>query len=501
LADKAFISWTGEHPEFFAKAILFARKYGYKRTVPITALAYLSRAENKAFFRLIFDQVIWNLDNLLEFMEVIFSGQVRKVGSCIRKAVSLKLNMADEYQFVKYGSKGKSTNLADVIHMCSPKPLDRTREAMFYYALTDYTRLLKKYGEDFISKNLPVIYGYEKFKVTKDLSLVAKHKLPYEVVTSVNSTPEAWDLLLHNSPALNMLRNLRNFRDKGVLENPENVKFIVDKLSSVDWVTSNRILPHQIFAGYSSLEKIIPAIETALETALENSISNLQQLPGDTYVSLDVSGSMHTTKLSTRSSISCLDVGGLLAISLSKLAAGGAVGDIARDVSRVHFTVFDTECRQPDLNLNTPTLQLNAELIKIRGGGTDLGSSIRYLIKNKINVATAILITDFESWSDWASNSPVAKAAISEYRRKVNLNTKFFFVQLVPVGTSQVPQHFENCYFVYGWNDSVIQFIANHACNRTQIDSINAIRLSQPTTTEIKRLADGAISGLGVKSK
>ena len=93
-----------------------------------------------------------------------------------------------------------------------------------------------------------------------------------------------------------LLRNLRNFVKSG-----SNLDTALEQLSNSDMERASRQIPFCFFSAYHTLTKgkiITPQIHATLDKAI------MDQIPGRTLVTVDVSGSM-MSRISRKSDVRC----------------------------------------------------------------------------------------------------------------------------------------------------------------------------------------------------
>lgn len=126
-----------QDPAFAARAIVYAREQGFMRLQPIVGLVYLSLTD-RTLFRAIFPRVILTPGDLLDFVQIVRSRQIRPgLGRALKEEINRWLNGLSEYHAIKYGSDaGAKLSLRDVLRLTHPQPADPQHDALFLY-LTD----------------------------------------------------------------------------------------------------------------------------------------------------------------------------------------------------------------------------------------------------------------------------------------------------------------------------------------------------------------------------
>lgn len=88
-------------------------------------------------------------------------------------------------------------------------------------------------------------------------------------------------------------------------------------------------------------------------------------------------------------------------------------------------------------------------------GGTDTGAPVRKLIREGKKVDQIVMITDEQQ----NSGSPFYEE-LKRYRSKVNRDVKAFIIDITPYRHAMVPALDPHTYYIYGWSDTVLSYIA-----------------------------------------
>jgi hypothetical protein len=201
-----FAAFAEKDPRFLAQAILYARNEGLMRLAPLTALIALSASPNedaKEMFRLIFPKVVRTPGDLQDVISLIRTKKIRGMGKLTQRAAGRWLGAMSEYHAIKYGAESQEMSLRDIYRLTRPKLAGRSN---------DIARYLVK-GE--VAEGLAQIAGYEAFKTearayrgeatpeseARLLSLIAEHRLPWEVVAGqVTGSAAVWKAMLYQMP-------------------------------------------------------------------------------------------------------------------------------------------------------------------------------------------------------------------------------------------------------------------------------------------------------------
>jgi len=413
------------NPEFMAKALVFARNEGFMRLQPLYGLAVLSGA-HPDLFASIFQQVVRIPSDLADFLTILRGMRRGQGGRAVKRQVALFLGRITEYWAMKYNGRGRGFSLGDAIATAHPKPTTLRQQALYRYLRGQETNLAL----------LPQIEALEKLKNANDdnerIRLIQEGKLPYEVVTSaISPTRGIWQTLMKEMPAFALLRHLNTLDRHGVFSRKKNLKYVQERLTDAEALRKAKILPFRFAKAFAEVNH--PDLRDTLREAVDLSFDNLPDVPGRTAIFLDISGSMTGEYLQT---------GSIFALALYKKTDGNSL-----------FWLFDTlvEDAKPS---RRDSIMSQAERIKARGG-TNTGAPVRRLIEQGESVDQIIMITDEQQ----NTGSPFYQELV-EYRRKINPHAKAFIVDIAPYQSSMVPPDDSNTFYIYGWSDTVLSFIA-----------------------------------------
>jgi 60 kDa SS-A/Ro ribonucleoprotein len=435
-----------QDPIALSEEAISAREEGYMRTLPVLATVVLSGLPNKQLFRKTARGVFKIPRDVVQFIEICKSGAVPGVagfGGCRVDAAREWIETMSEYHAVK-GFGSKTMVLRDAVRLTHPHPRDqKSRELLGW--LSGHVPGKR------VCENTMVV-ALELLKCTSDpaehVQLIRKARLPYEVVTTAVANPsrEVWVELLRNAPTMNLLMNLVTFNRHGVFTDEENVSIACEKLSRPDALRSSRILPFQAYRAwkmYSEQSNADPRIIAALSDALENSVANMPLFGGRVCLAPDVSGSMQGFYVNEKQTISAAEVSGIFAAGLLKRCP--------------NVTVLPFESRVVNISLNPrDSVLANAQTISsLGGGGTSLSAPVERLLRNRDKVDLFVGITDNEEW--------IGRGFLEtwhQYVREVSPEAKAVLITVVPTSHSVAPESEPGMYFVHGWSDAVLRYVA-----------------------------------------
>jgi len=432
--------------EFAAKAIVYARNNGFMRSQPILALAILAEYD-KDLFKQIFNKVCLIPSDVFEFLSFYKWLGHGTGGRMVKQAIANFLNAnLSPYWIIKYNGRGRGFNLKDLVKISHIKPANDSINELIKYLLD-----LKYDADRFQQLKL-----YDWFRSTAQylaedsiIDLIRKAKLPHEVVTSrVNMTPAIWEALMYEMPVMALLRHLATLEKNDVFNSEENVNFVIERLTNEDLLLRAKILPFRVYDAYKKIFN--ERIKDALREALETTVANLPDIEGKTAILIDTSWSME--KLISKAS--------LFAISLYKKTNGNAV-----------VIEFNNSAKKVELSKHDSILTQMDKFVA--RGGTNTASAVELLIKNNIIVDNIVVITD-EQQNDGAPFYNV----LNKYRKWINPNVKTFIVDLSPYRNYFTPPADKNTFYVFGWSQSVLDYIAlNTKDTNSIVDEINNVKL------------------------
>lgn len=506
-ARALFGEFAGADPEFLARATIYARTRGLMRSAPIEALAHLSLggATAKRAFHAAFPRVIQTPGDLADFWTLVRgANKVRGVGRSVRSATNRWLEGMSAYHAIKYGATSQTMSLRDIYRMARPK-LSGSPAAIASY-------LVK--GEvptgDLAASFPEQLRGYHAFKTATAeietlLAMVEQYRLPWEVVSGQlgggdgAERTKVWTAMSFQMPYMALLRNLNNLLKYGVLDNADTRKIVLGRLADRENVLKSKQFPFRFISAIRAVEQqtgvgtahVRSAVTDALKRALDASVANLPFTTQHVLSVLDVSGSMSSNNIGgyrpgkpTSEPIKCSDIGAIFAAATYKAAAEGGVGDIL---------TFDTEARwETGLHAGQSVYDI-AQRINHQGGGTSLWVPIHAALTSGKRYDVMIFITDNMSWASEMGNGAggyygyswqrsrgetASQAALDAYRAQINPDVRVFFVQLVPTTTQMTAPDTVNTWYIAGWSNSVLDYIALQSASGTsQLEAIQTIAL------------------------
>lgn len=424
-ADRIHDEMLAKDPEFAAKAIIAAREQGFMRLQPIFGLAKLSAVDPNLFSR-IFRRVVRIPSDLMDFMTILDGMGRGQGGRAVKRVIADFLNDVSEYWVIKYNSenRGRGYNLTDAVRTVHPKPKNEKQEALFRYLV----------GKETDMSLLPQIAAYERYKKAKTkeerIAAIREGSLTHEVVTSTGNMDEnIWSALMLEMPVFALLRHLNALDRAGVLD--ANRGHVQELFTDKEVLGKSKILPFRFATAYREVHKAW--VRDVLDRATDLSFDNLPDISGRTLVALDVSASMDGQYVK---------IGSLFAFALYKKTQGDSL-----------FYLFNRYAWDANPSMEEGILK-QAARIRV-SGRTNTGSPVEKLMVDGQKVDNIILITDEQQ-----NSGSEFYHVLQDYRRKFNPNTKAFIVDVSPYRTGMVPSDDDKTFYVYGWSDTVLNYIA-----------------------------------------
>lgn len=429
---------------FIAKTAVYARTEGFMKDMPALLLAELASRDG-ALLEKVFDRVCDNAKMLRNFVQIVRSGATgrRSLGSRPKRLVQRWLDQRSDAQILA-ASVGNDPSLADVIRMVHPKPADAGRRALYAYVI----------GRPHDVAALPACArAYEDFKagLTDQVPDV-----PFQMLTSLPLGAKGWRAIAAKGGWQMIRMNLNTFLRHGVFDDVKLTKQIAAKLACQAEVRRAKVFPYQLMMANTQADAGVPkAIRRALHDAMEVAIENVPMESGQTYVLLDVSGSMHSPVTGHRpgqtSKVRCVDVAALVAAAFMRRNAATEVVPFHTQVLRCPVGTWDS------------VLTNAQKLASLPAGGTDCAAPLRELNRRKAKGDLVVFVSDNESWvvSRAGGRGTAVMQEWEAYKRR-NPKARLVCIDIQPGATTQA-QDRADILNVGGFSDAVFDVIAAFA--------------------------------------
>lgn len=460
---KACQQFATTNPRFLAQTAVFARTQGFVRSAPLLAVVALlsGPAEAQGYGRKIFDSIVRTAADVREIVAIAQSGHFRQgYGGLVRRLVSRWLTThLTPYQAIKYAGAGNKLSLRNILRLTHPTPLTPEQDALFDW-------LVHKTVRPSAPSMVQWVQRLESGEVSP-ASAIREGQLPFEAVMPRVDAADAsvWSALSDHAPYFFLLRSLNAMHRAGVWNDPAAIQRAVEILTDRTRIQKAMLFPFRYYTAIANSPQLPQALLNALYTALDYSLENVPVL-GDLSVAIapDVSGSMGVYSVAKGTSAAA--IAGIFTAALWKRNPTATVLPFGR---RVH--TFPGNPRDS-------IMSIGRSISGIYGGGTDLSVPIQLLAENRQVVDLFIGLTDSEDWAAsyaayWEDHTFLETWRI--YKRQIAPHAKAVLIQLVPTQKHVAPSQEPDVFYVYGWSDQVLQYIASVVQGHTMVDQIRQI--------------------------
>lgn len=404
-----------EDPEFILKLALYARSQMHLRSVPIVLMGEFAISAGKGNVENASRYIAETIQRPDEITELIAYVQAQnkyykgKMPMMIKKGVRQAFGKFDAYQLAKYRTVREIT-LRDAMFMTHPKPT---------------TDMQAKTYADLAAGTLASADTWE------------------HAISTEGSTKEAWENIIPKMGYMALLRNLRNFLDKGV-----DIQPVLGKIANPAAVMKSKQFPFRFWSAYKEVKGRSDSgnVLDALSDAADVSVQNVPKFPGVTFVTCDVSGSMFSP-ISNKSTVQRSEIGCMFGAMVHAMSENAITSVFGLDHKVVSLS------RRDSLFTNTGKL-LETDV----GHATNAHLAIDYLIKNKKKVDRIIIFSDMQCYGSHGWEGSVAES-IRRYRHTINKDVYVYSFDLANYGTTQIPKGDPRTFLAGGFSDQVLQFI------------------------------------------
>jgi hypothetical protein len=408
----------------------------------------------------------------------------------LRKALALALASQSDYALLKYNGADGPT-FADVLKMVGGsakvgKFLRRTTgqardhwplsKAMFEYLVNDR----------YVDELPPVLAARQRFFATKDVTavtpeVVREAALTWEnVVSHLGNSAVVWELCVPVMGEMALTRNLRNFEQAGI--SAAAWDRVEEKLLAVE---DSVQLPFRYFSAEREVSS--PRAKAVLAKLMDRAVSKLADLPGNTLVLVDNSGSAVSCAVSKRSDLRVADAGNTLAAVLAKRLGSrcrvGVFGDslvwVPLDAEASALTL---KKKIDDVGQRDERSEYGALAIPqyLRGAGvgqsteTGLWFAIDDVTKKKDRFDRIVFLSDLCCYTqgdngtaancgvnmeEYFGKGATVQMMVDRYREKVNPACRAYSVNLAGYGQSQLRPGDTRSHLLSGWSEKIVDLI------------------------------------------
>lgn len=430
------------NPEFVLKLAKYARQEMYLRQVPQFLFALAADHDNtKEYLRDYACGVMSRADEPLETLAMYFRDKdTRTLPNALSKSVEDAMHQWDLYQYSKWDRPSREWRWRDVMPLVHPKPRDETRDEIF-------ERIVKGDLDDY-----------------PDVDSLTQHGTWEDSLSDAGEEDvdkaEAYRRRLDRMPLKATIMQSRDMIQAGL--DPE--EFLTEE--RLRQVPDSKLWPFRFHTAYRALKEA--GVDTRhtdewFERAVDMSVNNTPDELRDTYVGVDLSGSMHTP-LSDKSTVDLVELGALF---------GGICAHKGSSVSG-----FGSNFHEFKFHSNTPVLEMQEKI-----AGADVGHAtnghlvIEHLYNRDIMPENVVLFTDEQLWNTGRGRTSSLKEAWDKYVERVHPDAKLYVINLNSYKTSAMPEGYHNVYPISGWTENVIKHIKYADDERA---AVNAVERVQP---------------------
>lgn len=445
--------------KFFAKAAIYARDKFRLRSISHLAAAIVGEGvatgnyseEDKKWLKNFFSKIVMRGDDTTEIISAYKArpnayknkaGRVQ-LTNVMKKGFSEAIGRMDAYQLAKYRSDKKETSLVDVVRMCHAKPTTRNGVGL--------AKLIK---------------GTLKNTETWEAKQTAAGQVGADSATAEERTEqvkaakkEAWAEFVAKGDKIEYMALLRNLRNILLEADMDTVNKAVELVQKPELVKKGKQLP---FRYLTALMAIAPlghrgAIE-ALSKALEISVDNVPELPGDTAILVDVSGSM---------ACACQTCGGVRVDHVAGIFAGA----LFKKNKGAQIVLFGSHGRFYHAN-PLDSIASISKGCEARSEGTYMAAGFGTLKKSYDRI---IVLSDMQTWMERGYGMET-REEFKKYAKKYNPNVKLYSFDLAGNGTMQFPE--ENVFCIAGLSEHAFDVMSKMEEDKAyMIHEIEAIEL------------------------
>lgn len=298
------------------------------------------------------------------------------------------------------------------------------------------------------------------------------------LISQFGSSKDVWEWLIENKqiPYMATLRNLRNFQQVDISE--DHWEMVYNLLASD---ANHRQLPFRFLAARKAVTD--QTAISAIDIALDKSVDNVPDMPGKTFIMVDVSGSM-TTALSGKSKMTAMEAGlAMAAILAKKLGRRAIIGVFGTRFKRVTFSEADSVMTIVDkmvVAAQEVDWATHAHLaLKWLLGEPD---SDLMTAPKRTKVDRIVVVSDMNCYSrgGWGGENLVP--LLTRYRAEVNKDAFYYSVNLMGGSQAQMDPQNKKTLLLSGFSEKIFSLFAQFEQSTT--DTPDAV---VPTIEELRR--------------
>lgn len=439
---------ANENPEFVLKLAAHAREEMYLRDISQLLLVLAANDDRtKEYVREYAPKIMQRADEpttVKAMHETLYdpvetSARAKAMPKPLKKGINDALHQWDAYQFAKYDTDRREHNLRDILNVTRPNPRDEEHAEIF-------ERLIRGPMDSH-----------------PDVDPLETPKTWEATISEQGNTPKAWREVLPRLGMFAKIRNVRNMIEAGL----SGREIFSDE--DMSHVRNAKVYPFRFYQAMKALRDASIRDEDAenwLSRAIDVSSESLPDDLRDTFVAVDLSGSMNSS-MSMESNMTYKEIGVLFgAILMSKDAVVGGFGN---DFQVIHG---HNDARVMD------RMDAIRAVDRQVGNSTNGWKAIDWLRQNQLTPERIIVFTDMQIWDSsggfYGRSNRSVKTALDEYRGQAGRRTPLYMVDLNSYGDLSTPEGYDNVFNISGWNENVLDFIQYAEEPSQAIDAIEA---------------------------
>ncbi|MCB2146549.1 MAG: TROVE domain-containing protein [Deltaproteobacteria bacterium] len=313
------------------------------------------------------------------------------------------------YAMAKYQSRNGWSH-KDLLRLTHPVPKDQQHLILYRWAT----------GHDDINDKLfGLVKGLELIKKAEDeetvVDLIDIYKAPFEVVpTEWLKSPNVWRSLSTNMGYISIIRSLARMAMASVMDDPEWVMFLSDRIKDQSSISAMNVHPLQLFLALMTYKNgknehgrewaVSVEIVDALEQAFSMALKNVEDMGLRISIGLDVSGSM----------------GGEVLPGISAREAAAAIIKVFQNCGNLTINAFSHNFKRLDIQAGDSVQKIVSRVSGMMFGATDCALPMIDAARKDEFYDLFVVLTDNETWAGHIH----PYKALQQYREKINPNAK-----------------------------------------------------------------------------
>jgi len=399
--------------KYVAKAAVLARtQFGMRSITHVVASELAKHISGQDWAKDFYNAIIYRPDDMIEILSY-HTANNGKVPNSMKNGLAKAFDKFDRYSLAKYRADDKKVKLVDVANVVHPVPTSKNAEAL----------------KDLMSGKLKSFDTWES-----ELTKAGQNAANDEEKAKLKK--EVWARLLREEKLgyFALLRNLRNIIEQA----PDCIDAAIIQLTDEKRIKHSLVLPFRYLTAFEEIQKlndgqIVRKVLIALNKAVDISVSNVTKFDGDTLVVLDVSGSMESSSLGSKSPHI---IGALFSAVLAKS-------------NNADLITFSDNAKYRNINPMDSTITISNSL-RFSNGGTNFHSIFQTANKKYDRI---IILSDMQGWI--GHDCPAA--AFNDYKKATGADPYIYSFDLSGYGTMQFPER--NVFALAGFSEKVFDIM------------------------------------------